>query len=87
MSGSSPWRVSSETGQVMFSPVAVMPFAMVAQGVSSAGPALAGCLNDLTGSYLPGMAVGAAVAAAGLILSSILARPLKGRLDQCTVDY
>jgi len=59
----------------------VYPLVMVAQGISSSGPALAGCLNDLAGSYVPGMAVGAGVAAAGLIVSVLLARRLKGRLD------
>ena len=52
----------------------VYPFVMLAQGFSSSGPATAGFLNDLTGSYLAGLCVGLGVALVGLVISIVLHR-------------
>jgi OFA family oxalate/formate antiporter-like MFS transporter len=52
----------------------VYPLIMFAQGVSSVGPPVAGWLYDVTDSYLPGLAIAAAVAAAGLMACTWLGR-------------
>jgi OFA family oxalate/formate antiporter-like MFS transporter len=52
----------------------VYPWVMVAQGVSSFGPTVAGLLSDITGSYKPGLLLAAGVAGAGLVAGLTLGR-------------
>ena len=52
----------------------VYPLIMFAQGISAAGPPLAGLLYDHTQSYLPGLAIAGAAAVAGLAVCTWLGR-------------
>ena len=52
----------------------VYPWIMLAQGVSSFGPTIAGFLNDRTGRLTCGMALAAAVAVIGLVSGILLGR-------------
>lgn len=54
----------------------VYPFVMAAQAISSFGPTVNGALFDHTGSYLPGLAVTAVLAAAGIGLTLKLSRAM-----------
>lgn len=56
----------------------VYPLVMAAQGISSVGPTVNGWLRDVSGSYVPGLAVAAMVAAVGLGVCAVLSRPTGG---------